>query len=151
GTMFDKLGSGLGWGLGAALGAKLAAPDKTVVTLVGDGSFNFGCPISTLWAAHCNRAPFLCVVFNNGGYMAPKMHHRQAYGPDSYLEKGDVAIGSDFVSPPDYAAIARACHAHAETVDDPSAIRAALKRALKQVRAGQAALLDVKIAKPPRR
>ncbi len=48
GTSFDSGGSSLGWGLGAALGAKLAAKDKTVVTLVGDGSFVFGCPTAAL-------------------------------------------------------------------------------------------------------
>jgi len=51
GTFFSNSGYSLGWGMGAALGAKLAAPDKTVVTLVGDGAFLFGCPIASVWAA----------------------------------------------------------------------------------------------------
>ena len=58
GTFFLSGGSSLGWGLGAALGAKLASPDKTVVTLVGDGSFIFGCPTAAIWAASVFHAPF---------------------------------------------------------------------------------------------
>ena len=35
---------GLGWALGAALGARLAAPGKTVISCMGDGTYIFGCP-----------------------------------------------------------------------------------------------------------
>jgi acetolactate synthase-1/2/3 large subunit len=39
-----SIGGGLGFGLGASLGAKLAAPNRTVVSTVGDGSYMFGNP-----------------------------------------------------------------------------------------------------------
>jgi acetolactate synthase I/II/III large subunit len=38
GTLFNAGAPGLGWSLGAAVGAKLAAPDRDVVVLCGDGS-----------------------------------------------------------------------------------------------------------------
>ena len=46
GSLIGSGGSSLGWSGGAAVGAKLAAPDRTVVSLVGDGSFLFGVPAS---------------------------------------------------------------------------------------------------------
>ena len=42
-------GSSLGWAGGGAIGAKLAAPDRTIVCLVGDGSYLFGVPSSAQW------------------------------------------------------------------------------------------------------
>ena len=55
GTYYQSLGSGLGWGLGAAVGAKLAAPSKTIVCVVGDGSWGFGSPIVAYWVAERYR------------------------------------------------------------------------------------------------
>ena len=40
-------GAGLGWGLPAALGAQLAAPDRPVVALMGDGGIHYA--ITALW------------------------------------------------------------------------------------------------------
>lgn len=147
GTLFSS-GTSLGWGLGAALGAKLAAPDKTVVTLVGDGSFLFGCPIAALWAADVYQAPFLSVIFNNEQYQAPKEALRRAYGKQSFSEKTGAWIGVDIVPSPDYALIAQACHAYGRTVEDPSTLQSALRDALDQVRRGKPAVLDVRIESP---
>ena len=44
GSLLGSGGSSLGWSGGAAVGAKLAAPGRTVVSLVGDGSYLFGVP-----------------------------------------------------------------------------------------------------------
>ncbi|MEE9199585.1 MAG: thiamine pyrophosphate-requiring protein, partial [Dehalococcoidia bacterium] len=72
GTFYKSGGSSLGWGLGAALGAKLAAPDRTVVAVVGDGSFIYGCPTSSLWTADVHDAPFMAVIYNNELHNATK-------------------------------------------------------------------------------
>lgn len=51
---------------GAARRISLAAPDRRVIALVGDGSFQMtGMEIST--AARCGLAPIV-LVLNNGGY-----------------------------------------------------------------------------------
>ena len=148
GTYFQSGGSNLGWGLGAALGARLASPDKTVVSIVGDGSFIFGCPTAALWMAHTYHAPFLCIILNNMRYNAPRTALRKASGGTSFSEKTGLWIGTDIKPPPDYAAIARACFAWGQTVDEPSDLLPALKTAFDQVRRGKTAVLDVRIDCP---
>lgn len=145
GTAFQSGGSSLGWGIGAALGAKLAAPERTVVALVGDGAFVFGCPTSALWAADVYKAPFLTVIFNNQRYHAPKASLQQGYGPDSYSERTGAWVGMDIAPPPDYALLAQACRAYGERVAEPDQVLPALRRGLERVRSGQAAVLDVLI------
>jgi len=146
GTFFTSEGSSLGWAPGAALGAKLASPDSTVVALVGDGTFIFGCPIPALWAANAYSAPFLCVIFNNTRYNALKGAIRNTYGEGSFSEKTGNWVGIDIIPPPDYARIARACGAYGQTVDEPSALKSALIDALEQVRQGKAAVVDVRVS-----
>lgn len=139
-------GTSLGFALGGALGAKLAAPDKTVVSLIGDGSFVFGCPTATLWAAAAYKAPFLTIIFNNGQYTVPKLALRWEMGQESYSDTCGPWIGTDITPSPDYAAIARGCHCFGQTVTEPAQIKSALKTALEQVRRGKPAVLDVRVA-----
>lgn len=147
GTFFGNGGSCLGWGLGAALGAKLAAPDKTIISLMGDGSFLFGLPIATLWAAKQQKAPFLSLVFNNRVYNAPKQALAREF-KESYSKKYNEWVGMDIDPAPDYTLIAQSCGAYGERVEDPEQLMAALKRALNEVRAGRAAVVDVILRKP---
>ena len=60
-------GFALGWGIGAAIGAKIAAPDRQVVSLVGDGALLFG-QVEALWTAARYDVPTIIVVFNNRSY-----------------------------------------------------------------------------------
>jgi thiamine pyrophosphate-dependent acetolactate synthase large subunit-like protein len=54
-------------------------------------------------------------------------------------------IGLHIKNPPDFAAIARACSAFGQTVEDPSDLPTALKSAIRAVQDGAPAVLDVKI------
>jgi acetolactate synthase-1/2/3 large subunit len=137
GTHLYCPGGCIGWAPGAALGAKLAAPDKTVVSLMGDGAFIYGCPEASLWSAGFYKAPYLAIIFDNQGYGAIKGLFREKYDVDN--------MGADIVTPPDYARIAQACHAYGRTVQDPADVLPALKEALGKVRNGQPAVLDVRI------
>ncbi|MBI2850926.1 MAG: thiamine pyrophosphate-requiring protein [Chloroflexi bacterium] len=150
GTVFGSGGSSLGFGLGGALGVKLASPDKTVVSLMGDGCFVFGCPIATLWAASVYKAPFLSVIFNNQQYHAPKggLGIRGAYGKDSYSEKTGVWEGIDILPSPDYALVAKACGGWGQKVEDPAELAMALKKGLDQVSNGVPAVIDVRLESP---
>ena len=59
-------GGSEGYGMGAPVGAKLAAPDKPVIGLVGDGSMYYA--DSALWTAVHHRIPVLWVIANNSAY-----------------------------------------------------------------------------------
>jgi acetolactate synthase-1/2/3 large subunit len=87
GTLFYSGGSSLGWHGGAAVGMKLAAPEKDVVALVGDGTYVFSCPTAVYWMARRYNAPFMTVIFNNQGWNAPRMITRGEH-PDGYAARG---------------------------------------------------------------
>jgi len=57
----------MGFGPSAILGAKLAAPDKKVITLVGDGGFGAANP-SVIATAVEKNIPVVWVVMNNGAF-----------------------------------------------------------------------------------
>ncbi|MBN1161244.1 MAG: thiamine pyrophosphate-requiring protein [Dehalococcoidales bacterium] len=138
GTLLSCPGGCIGWAPGAALGAKLAAPDKTVISLMGDGAFIYGCPEATLWSANFYKAPFLEIIYDNQGYGAIKGLFKENYDVDN--------MGADIASPPDYTMIARANNAYGRMVEDPAEVPRALKECLDIVRGGQTAVLDVRLA-----
>jgi acetolactate synthase-1/2/3 large subunit len=137
GTLLSYSGGCIGWAIGAALGVKLAAPEKTVVSLMGDGAFIYGCPEASLWSSGFYKAPFLSIIFDNQGYGAIKGLFREKHDVDN--------MGADIYSPPDYAKIARACHAYGRTVENPDDVMPALKEGLERVRSGQPVVLDVRL------
>jgi benzoylformate decarboxylase len=59
-------GGGLGYGLPASVGAQLAAPDRPVVALMGDGSMHYA--ITALWSAARYHIPVTIVVASNAEY-----------------------------------------------------------------------------------
>jgi acetolactate synthase-1/2/3 large subunit len=146
GTVFAAGGSSLGWGLGAAIGAKLANPDKDVIALEGDGSFVFARPTSAFWAAEKYNTPFLTIIYNNSQHMATVNSWARTY-PDGVGKTTNDFLGTAIDPSPDYAVLVQACRAYGETVEDPAEVEAAIRRGLDRVHAGQAAVLDVRIAK----
>jgi acetolactate synthase-1/2/3 large subunit len=145
GTLAGTGSSGLGWGLGGAVGVKLAAPGRRVIAVVGDGSFMFAVPTAALCLAAEAGAPILAVVLNNDGYRASRLPVFDLFPDGVSAARGD-AIGTRFRQAPDLAAVARACHAHGETVDERDELVPALRRGLKALEAGQSAVVDVHIA-----
>jgi acetolactate synthase-1/2/3 large subunit len=121
--------AGLGWGLPMALGAKLAAPDRRVFCLVGDGGFAH--VWSELETAKRHSLPVTVTVLNN-----------QILGYQKHAE--DVLFGAhttavDF-QPVDHAAIARACGVRGVRVENPGDYAAALAEA---AAAGETTVIDV--------
>ena len=142
GSYFSATGSSGGWAPGAAFGAKLAAPDRDIVAVTGDGFYMFGTPAPALWAAAHHGAPFLIVVYTNRSYTTGTLGVVRSFGPDSYAAKAGFE-GGYFDPPIDFAKEAEAAGAYGENVTDPAEIGAALKRGLAQVRAGKPAVISV--------
>lgn len=145
GTYFHPGGAGLGWGLGAAIGARLAAPDRRVVAVVGDGSFLFSNPTAALWTARSAGAPFLTVVLQNGGYAASRRPVFDLF-PDGYSAQAGDVVGTRFDDPPDFAALARACGATGEIVTAEQEALPALQRGLAAVDDGRCAVVTIPVA-----
>jgi acetolactate synthase-1/2/3 large subunit len=149
GTYYQSLGSGLGWGLGAAVGAKLADPSKTIVCVVGDGSWAFGSPIVAYWMAERFATPFLTVILNNQGYAATKEAIRSV-APGGYARTAGSYPACDVPTPPQrYARLAEAMGLWAKTVHDPAALEGAIRDALSEVRNGRSALVDIRVSASP--
>jgi acetolactate synthase-1/2/3 large subunit len=146
GTMFASGGGSLGWSGGAAIGMKLAAPDKTVVVLSGDGSYMFSTPSTVHWMARRYRTPFLQVVFNNRGWKAPRFS-TLAVHPDGFASRAkDLDLSFD--PPPDYSGIAAAAGgAFARVIKRPEDVEAGVADGLRAVLDEQrCAVLDVWLA-----
>jgi acetolactate synthase I/II/III large subunit len=146
GTLLNCAGGSIQFALGAALGAKAAAPDKTVVSLMTDGGFVWGCPVATLWTARAYKAPFLSVIFDNQSYGAIKRIVKRLSETDV---PDDIAFtaGVNISPPADYAIVARSCGGYGRIVEDPGDVLPALREALQEVRNGRTAVLDVRLDK----
>ncbi len=123
----------LGWGVGAALGAKLAAPEKTVIATVGDGSYMFGVPEAGHWVSRKMNLPVLYVVWNNSRWNAVAGATRSVY-PEGWQEKTKTFPFSDLSPNLDFEMICQAAGGYGERVEDPAEVPAAIERALHAVK-----------------
>jgi acetolactate synthase-1/2/3 large subunit len=145
GSLLGSGGGSLGWAIGAALGAKLAAPERTVVSLVGDGSYFFGVPASVFWMARRYDAPSLTVVFDNNGWNAPKASALGVHPDGTAARRND--FGVHFTPQADLPGIAEAAGgAWGRTVKAVGELKDALSEALAVVRSGRSAVLAVQVA-----
>lgn len=144
GTMHGSGSGSLGWNGGAAIGAKLANPDKTVVSLTGDGSYLFSNPSVVHWMAKRYDTPFLTVIYNNSGWKSPKLSTLGVH-PNGIANEINH-FGVDFDPPADLAKIAEAAGgAYAQTIKNPDELRDALKYGMNLVKEGRTVVLDVHI------
>jgi acetolactate synthase-1/2/3 large subunit len=147
GTRYHSGGSSLGWHGGAAIGMKLAEPDRDVIALTGDGSYIFSCPSAVYWVANKYNTPFMTIVFNNGGWTAPKYAVAGAH-PDGYAARSQT-YWADFDPAPRYDLIAAAAGgAYAATAEDPASLKRILQEGKKAVKEGRCAVINV-VLEPP--
>jgi len=140
--------SALGWGVGAALGARLAAPDKTVIATVGDGSYLFSVPTACHFVSRAYNLPILVVVFNNQCWNAVRGATQKLH-PEGWAVKNNHFPLTEISPSPAYEMICEANGGYGERVEDPKELIPALQRALRVVREEQRqALLNV-ICKHP--
>ncbi len=76
-TYIGPTSGAMGYGLPAAIGAKMAHPQKTVVSLSGDGGFMM--TVQELETASRYGVPVIALVFNNNLYGTIRMHQEIHY------------------------------------------------------------------------
>ncbi len=131
-ALFTPLDFGLvGFSYAAGLGVKLACPDRTVVSLMGDGGF--GMTVSEIGTAVANGINTVCVVMNNGCWGAEKAYQRDFFG--------GRYIGADVPNPP-YDRLAELYGARGFRVERVEEIAPAVDAA---VRCGKPAVVDVQV------
>jgi acetolactate synthase-1/2/3 large subunit len=141
GSYLANPGSAGGWAPGAALGAKLAAPERNVIAVSGDGFYMFGSAIVALWAAVQYSAPFLMIVYQNRSYSTGTARLADTY-PDGHAVRAGFP-GGYFDPPIDFAKEAEAAGAYGENVRDPADVGPALGRAMGQIRTGRPAVISL--------
>jgi len=121
----------MGYAVPAAVAAKLLEPERVVVAFVGDGGFQMSA--LELATAAQEGAAIIVIVVNNGIYGTIRMFQERRY-------PGRVVATK--LRNPDFAALARACGAHGETVERTEDFLPAFERALA---APHAAVLDLRV------
>ena len=140
---------GLGWAMGAALGAKLAAPEKTVFCVVGDGSYIFGSPAATHWVSRAYDLPVVWIVYNNAGWNAVANATRGIHPEGTAVRTHNFPF-TDLAPQLDFELFCQAAGGYGERVEDPRNLPNALGRALHAVKTEKRqALLNV-IGQRPR-
>jgi acetolactate synthase-1/2/3 large subunit len=129
-------------GIGQALGAKLAAPNRQVITTVGDGSYMFGVPLAAHFVSRAEKLPTLTMVFNNSQWFAVRRATMSMY-PDGDAAKQNSLPVVDLAPSPDFEKVVESCGGHGERVEDPAKLIPALERALRKVEDGQQVLFNV--------
>jgi acetolactate synthase I/II/III large subunit len=124
--------SGLGWGGGAALGAKLAAPDRLVIAVLGDGAHIFGNPVALHHASAMHKLPVLFVVMNNAMWGAVRRATLGMY-PQGEAARSNKPPLIDLDELPAFEQVCAAAGGYGERVDDPAALPPALERAIRAV------------------
>ncbi|MEV7646889.1 thiamine pyrophosphate-binding protein [Arthrobacter sp. NPDC089319] len=108
----------LGYGLPASIGAKVAAPDRPVVCVLGDGALMFA--VQELATAVEQRLDLVVVCADNGGYGEIRQNE---------LDRGIAPVGVDLVQP-DWAALATAFGGHGERITSSEDFAPALAAAI---------------------
>jgi acetolactate synthase-1/2/3 large subunit len=119
GTQLAPTCGAMGYGTPAAVAAALRCPDKLAMAIAGDGDFLMnGQELAT--AIHM-QADVLILLVDNGGYGTIRMHQEREY---------PSRVSGTALTNPDFAALARAYGAWAETVETTDQFAPALDRAL---------------------
>jgi acetolactate synthase I/II/III large subunit len=138
---FFRIPSGLGQGLSIALGAKLAARDRPVVMLIGDGSFLYNPVLPCLTFSKDQKLPILIVIFNNNKYEVMRRTHVNWY-PEGISATEKLHYGVH-IENPDYSQLAGWTGGDGARVDTPAALKEAIANAYAAVASGKTAIVNV--------
>lgn len=133
----------MGFSPPAALGVKLAAPDKAVVAVVGDGEFRSVSQVLAPAVEHGINVVW--VILNNYGFniieLYQKRHYERLIGTEFKIEKTDTPYNPDFVK------MAEAYGAGGAKADTIEELQQALQIALD---ANQPYIVDARVTRQPR-
>lgn len=116
--------SSMGWAVPAAMGAKLAAPERQVACVLGDGDFLMTAQEIGICVTH--DIPVVFVVQNNAGFMSIRGGQRK---------QTSRHIGTEFNRPdgtpysPDFRAVGAAFGLESYRVDDPADLEDTYRKA----------------------
>ncbi|MHB8566182.1 MAG: thiamine pyrophosphate-binding protein [Nitrososphaerales archaeon] len=144
GTFYSGHFGGLGTGLSYALGVKLFSRNRLVVSIMGDGAFNYNPVLPCFGFAQEYETPILVVILNNGVYGSQERSLLRRY-PDGFAAKTGIHYGAKIEPVPNYVEIAKAFGAYGKKVVDPDEIGNVLGEAIERVNDGQMALVDVMV------
>lgn len=129
GTYFGPTSGAMGYGMPSAIGAKVAHPDKTVISISGDGGFMMT-PQEFETAVRYD-IPIIAIVVNNN--MFGTIHaHQEAKFPDR-------VVGTKLTNP-NFAEFANNFGGHGERIEKNEDIAGAFERA---IASGLPALIEV--------
>jgi acetolactate synthase I/II/III large subunit len=129
----------MGFAVAGSLGAKLAAPDRPVVAVAGDGAFMMN-STAVLTAVEYN-IPVVWLVWNNFGYCSIRDQQRGYFGKDREIAVSFTNSRGDLYSA-DYAMMARSMGADGHTVEKAADLAPRLEAA---IASGRPTVLDVRI------
>ncbi len=131
-ALFTPLDFGLvGFSFACGLGVKLACPERTVVSLMGDGGF--GMTLSELGTAVANGINTVTIVMNNHCWGAEKAYQRDFFD--------GRYIGADITNPP-FDKVAELYGARGFRVERPEDIASTVAEA---IACGKPAVVDVQM------
>ena len=129
----------MGFAVAGAIGAKLAAPERPVVAVCGDGAFMMNS--SAVLTAVEYQIPVVWLVWNNFGYCSIRDQQRGYFGQGREIAVSFTDPGGKLFSA-DYAMLARSMGAEGYTVEKPADLAPQLEAA---IRSGRPTVLDVRI------
>ncbi|MBM3490950.1 MAG: thiamine pyrophosphate-binding protein [Alphaproteobacteria bacterium] len=127
----------IGYGLPGTMGAQLAAPDRPVVGITGDGGFNM--VLGELETARRLGTAFTLIIVNNAASGYVKALQQALFG--GRFQSSDL-------NELNYAEIARSFGCHGVRVEDPDKLPAALKEGMAERRLPS--VLDVVVTRDPK-
>jgi len=128
----------IGYGLPGAIGAQLAAPDRPVVSLTGDGGFNM--MIGELETAKRLGTPFTLLVVNNAASGYVKALQQALFG--GHFQSSDLHELN-------YANIANVYGCQGIRVEDPSTLAGALRAGMAE--RSVPTVIDVVVTRDPKK
>ena len=130
----------MGFAVAGSVGAKVAAPDRPVVAVAGDGGFLM--TANAVATAVEYELPVTWVVWNNRGYGSIRGQQAQFFGAEREIATRFRRQGTGELMSADFALLARSMGADGYFADRPAAFKEVLAAALAS---GRPSVIDVRV------